>query len=84
MERSDKIYYHRKIVSLYGKKIYEIFQAVGTQLGSSFDKNDEFINIELNIRACIFRELTLTHGQDELEKSLYANLAMASKPNTTI
>ena len=62
LSKSDKIYYHRKIVSLYSKRIYEIFQAVGTQLGCSFDKNDEFISIELNIRTCIFRELTLTHG----------------------
>ena len=38
----------------------------------------------MNIRACIFREITINYGKEDLEKSLYESLTTMNSNTTSI
>lgn len=95
MNRKDKREFHQKIMEYYHKKIQNIFKVIkkfknlkmfkkmiGTLSNESSKSVDELQNIEFNIRACIFRELSF-QGSKELEKSLYENYSNLNIANST-
>ena len=64
----------------YHKKIQKIFKMIGTLSVESSKAVDDLQDIEFNVRAGIFRELSF-QGSKELEKSLYENYSNLNVPS---
>ena len=67
---TEKRDYHEKILLYFSKTIEEFYKIIGTISKEAEKCLNILIRYELNIRACIFREITY-QGNDDLEKSLY-------------
>ena len=66
----DKKDYHDKIMNHFAEKIEGFYKVVGTISKDAEKQVNILIRYELNIRACIFREIAY-QGNEDLEKSLY-------------
>lgn len=66
----EKKEYHEKILNYFARSIKKFYKMIGTISKDAESTLNAFIRSELNIRACIFREISY-QGNEDLEKSLY-------------
>ena len=66
----EKREYHAKILEHFSKTIEDFYRIIGTISKGAEKGLNSLIRYELNIRACIFREIAY-QGNEDLEKSLY-------------
>lgn len=70
LSQIEKRDHHEKILQHFAKSIEEYYKTIGTISKNAEKSLNELIRYELNIRACIFREISY-QGNEDLEKSLY-------------
>jgi len=70
LNSKEKRQYHEKILEYFSKTIEEFYRIIGTISKGAEKGLNSLIRYELNIRACIFREIAY-QGNEDLEKSLY-------------